>query len=103
MKSLAKSILGFFAVVAIGAGVAAGEQDRPPATASKDPRVGLKAGFRDAGEAAQNLELVAAVAKPEGFFNPQAPEGEPAPPEKTPEEEKKEKEEEEKKEPTPEE
>ncbi|MCI0410736.1 MAG: hypothetical protein L0191_19615, partial [Acidobacteria bacterium] len=103
MKSLAKNVLSFFAAVAIGAGVAAGEQDRPPAAASKDPRVRLKAGFRDAGEAAQNLELVASVAKPEGFFNPQAPEGEPAPPEKTPEEEEKEKEEEEKNPPTPEE
>ncbi len=48
---------------------------------SSDPRVHLKAGFRDAGEAALNLELVATLPKPEGFFDPHAPAGLPVPPE----------------------
>ena len=38
--------------------------------AATDPRVGLKAGFRDAGQAILNLELVASVPKPDGFFDP---------------------------------
>jgi uncharacterized protein (DUF305 family) len=42
-----------------------------------DPRAGLRAGFRDAGEASWNLELVAAVPKPDGFFDPNAPAGLP--------------------------
>jgi uncharacterized protein (DUF305 family) len=40
---------------------------------STDPRVGLKPGFRDAGEAISNLELVAALPKPSGFFDPENP------------------------------
>ena len=46
-----------------------------------DPRIGLKAGFRDAGEAARNMEVVASLPKPEGFFDPEAPAGLPSPPE----------------------
>jgi len=46
---------------------------------SPDPRVGLAAGFRDAGEAISNLELVAALPKPEGFFDPEHPAGRPIP------------------------
>jgi hypothetical protein len=67
------------------------KREKPTPPASTDPRVGLKPGFRDAGEAARNLELVAAVPKPEGFFDPAAPAGGPIPPEKDPEEEEKEK------------
>ncbi|NEZ04304.1 DUF305 domain-containing protein [Wenzhouxiangella sp. XN201] len=44
---------------------------------SPDPRVGLAAGFRDAGEAIENLELVAALPKPDGFFDPENPAGLP--------------------------
>jgi len=44
---------------------------------STDPRVGLEAGFRDAGEAILNLELVAALPKPRGFFDPENPAGLP--------------------------
>ena len=40
-----------------------------------DPRVGLKAGPRDAGDAARNMELVATLPKPSGFFDPKAPAG----------------------------
>src|SRR5262245_36050473 len=48
---------------------------------AQDPRVGLKAGFHDAGTAIRNLELVWSVPKPDGFFDPKAPAGTPAPPE----------------------
>jgi hypothetical protein len=49
-----------------------------------DPRVGLKPGLHDAGEAAWNLERVVNMPKPEGFFDPKAPAGNPAPPERDP-------------------
>ncbi|HXW08759.1 MAG TPA: hypothetical protein VD833_26245 [Vicinamibacterales bacterium] len=51
------------------------------AAAAKDPRVGLRAGLRDAGEAARSMERVATLPKPPGFFDPQAPLGQPTPPE----------------------
>ena len=59
-------------------------QDRTAQTAAvnmKDPRVGLKAGLHDAGVAIRNLELVAHLPKPAGFFDPKAPAGNPIPPE----------------------
>lgn len=40
---------------------------------STDPRAGLAAGFRDAGEAILNLRKVAALPKPAGFFDPANP------------------------------
>lgn len=46
---------------------------------SPDPRVGLKPGFRDAGEAAKNMTLVASLPKPAGFFDPANPAGLPLP------------------------
>ena len=53
---------------------------------SPDPRVHLKAGFRDAGEALLNLERVATLPKPDGFYDPHAPEGIPMPAERDPDE-----------------
>ena len=53
---------------------------QPPASHASDPRVGLKAGLRNAGVAARNLELVASLPKPAGFFDPAAPAGFPTPP-----------------------
>ncbi|GGY53733.1 DUF305 domain-containing protein [Parvularcula lutaonensis] len=50
---------------------------------STDPRVGLSAGFRDAGEAAMNVKLVASLPKPRGFFDPENPSN--LPPVKEPE------------------
>ena len=47
---------------------------------SDDPRVYLRAGFRDAGQAAWNMELVSALPKPEGFYDPRAPAGRPITP-----------------------
>jgi hypothetical protein len=54
-------------------------QQRPAAPNNTDPRVGLKPGFRDAGVAARNIELVKSLPKPEGFFDPKAPAGPPTP------------------------
>ena len=57
---------------------------------SPDPRVNLRAGFDDAGQASLNMQLIAALPKPAGFFDPDNPEGlpmnrepEPAPAEET--------------------
>lgn len=51
---------------------------------SKDPRANLSAGFRDAGEAISNMTLVAALPKPDGFFDPNNPIGLPPIKEKAP-------------------
>ncbi|HEV8346330.1 MAG TPA: hypothetical protein VGQ16_07140 [Vicinamibacterales bacterium] len=58
-----------------------GAAQQVPAVGTIDQRVGLKAGFRDAGEAAKNMEHVASLPKPEGFFDPTAPAGRGSPPE----------------------
>lgn len=47
-----------------------------------DPRVGLAAGFDDAGVAIWNLDLIGSLPKPAGFFDPQNPAG--LPPERPP-------------------
>ena len=49
------------------------QMDRLLAGLSKDPRVGLQAGFRDAGEAISNLTKVTSLPKPTGFFDPTNP------------------------------
>ena len=54
------------AAVAFAAG-AAGAQANTASPPSPDPRVGLKAGLADAGEAAWNLSRIATVAPPEKF------------------------------------
>ncbi len=68
--------------LAAGVGGVAQERPRPAARVATDPRVGLKAGIRDAGQAARNMELIASMPKPEGFFDPKAPAGEPTPAER---------------------
>jgi uncharacterized protein (DUF305 family) len=45
------------------------------ASFSSDPRVGLAAGFRNAGEASLNMQLVSTLPKPAGFFDPERPSG----------------------------
>jgi hypothetical protein len=68
-------------VLAVGAPPAAAQQVAAPAAPAEpafewdaaDPRIGLAAGWDDAGTAAWNLELVSTLAKPEGFFNPEQP------------------------------
>ncbi len=42
-------------------------------TLSDDPRSKLAAGYDDAGEAIMNLDLVASLRKPDGFFDPKNP------------------------------
>jgi hypothetical protein len=68
--------------VAIATVVAGAAQQ--PAPNPKDPRIGLKPGFRDGGQAAWNMELVANLPKPDGFFDPKAPAGSVTPPEAPP-------------------
>jgi hypothetical protein len=48
-------------------------QQNPVFTPDTDPRVGLGAGWMDAEEASWNMALVAHLARPDGFFNPQTP------------------------------
>jgi hypothetical protein len=74
-RFVAVAVVLFFVIVSGAA------QERRPASPASDPRVGLKAGLRDAGEAARNMELLAHVPKPEGFFDPKTPAGPPVPPE----------------------
>lgn len=50
-----------------------GRMNAVAATLSTDPRAGLKAGFRDAGQAISNMRLITAMAKPAGFFDPANP------------------------------
>ncbi len=61
---------------------AAAQDQRPPAPVpppdapkptTNDPRVGLKPGMRDAGQAARNMELLSSLPKPEGFSDSDAP------------------------------
>src|SRR5215471_15234527 len=73
MRSVAKTLSSFTAVLlVVAAGLGLGAQD---------PRVGLKPGFRDAGTAIHNLELIWSLPKPDGFFDPKTPAGTPIPPE----------------------
>jgi hypothetical protein len=81
MKSFAARLLCFSAVL-VSVVIQGGAQERPAAAA--DPRVGLKAGLHDAGEAARNMERISSLSKPKGFFDPKAPGGEPTPPERDP-------------------
>lgn len=50
-----------------------GRMDKLLAALSADPRVGLAAGFDNAGEAIMGLVKVATLPKPAGFFNPANP------------------------------
>src|SRR5688500_8177156 len=70
----APASIGLIAVsLAVGhAQQPAGNEPKPSTT---DPRANLKPGFRDAQVAAWNLDLVATLPKPQGFFDPSAPAG----------------------------
>ena len=83
MRSTVIRTMCFSALVACAVARSAAQQT-PAAPATNDPRVGLKAGFRDAGEAAKNMERIASLPRPEGFFDPKAPAGSPTPPERDP-------------------
>jgi hypothetical protein len=73
---------GSCAVAIVWLAVSAGSaQQAAPRPGSPDPRVGLKAGFRDAGVASLNMTLVSTLPKPDGFFDPGQPAGAASPPE----------------------
>jgi len=74
MRSAVIRALSVGAVCACAAAVGIAQQ-------KPDPRVGLKPGLHDAGEAAWNLEKISSLPKPDGFFDPKAPAGNPSPPE----------------------
>src|SRR5579871_3663378 len=76
VKSLLIVVLSWFVLIAGQA------QQRTDTTPKPDPRVGLKAGLFDAGEASFNMERIAGLPKPDGFFDPTAPAGRPSPPER---------------------
>jgi hypothetical protein len=81
MKALLARFLSLSALLIV-LGVSGDAQQIPAAPNTNDPRVGLKPGLHDAGQAARNLELVASLPKPEGFFDPKAPAGVAVPPER---------------------
>ena len=81
MRPVAIRLVVLFGVL-LSVVISGGAQQSPAAPSTNDPRVGLKAGLRDAGQAARNMELVASLPKPEGFFDPKAPGGIPTPPER---------------------
>jgi hypothetical protein len=65
----------FLLTLAASVALAAVAVVRMTAQGPPDPRVGLKPGLRDAGQAALNMELLANLPKPDGFFDPTAPAG----------------------------
>jgi hypothetical protein len=83
MRSVAVRLLGISALV-VGVAIAGAAQEPAGNNAKPDPRVGLKPGIKDPGVAASNMELVSALGKPDGFFDPKMPAGEAIPPEPPP-------------------
>jgi hypothetical protein len=81
MKSAAAFCLCVSAVL-LAAAIEGGAQQRP--ADPNDPRIGLKAGLHDAGEAARNMKRISSLPKPEGFFDPAKPAGAPIPAERDP-------------------
>jgi hypothetical protein len=79
---MARAWTSSVAAAVLAAAVLGAAQERATPAPHADPRTGLKAGLRDAGKAAHNMELVASLPKPEGFFDPKAPAGEPTGPER---------------------
>jgi hypothetical protein len=82
MRAVATRMLCVVAVLMLGTIQGrAQDQGAAAAAAQNDPRIGLKGGLKNAGEAARNLVRVASLPKPEGFFDPKLPAGEPTEPE----------------------
>jgi hypothetical protein len=72
MRGLWSAVMLF----ALAAGASAQEPrvlGTPVHDAADDPRVGLAAGWMDAGQAARGMELLANAPRPEGFHNPNDP------------------------------
>jgi hypothetical protein len=83
MKSISAGFL-CFSTLLLCVVIGGRAEQRPAPPAQSDPRVGLKAGLRDAGEAARNIERIASLPKPQGFYDPKAPAGTPTGPERDP-------------------
>jgi hypothetical protein len=81
MARVAGMLAGAVVLVPVLSGRA---QEHSAPAAGSDPRVGLKAGLTDAGEAARNMERIASLPKPKGFFDPKLPLGQPTPAEEEP-------------------
>jgi hypothetical protein len=74
VATIRRATLALGATLALAAlpAAAAGQGQVPgPPRAVDDPRVGLSAGWTDAGEAARGLELLANRPRPAGFYNPE--------------------------------
>jgi hypothetical protein len=85
MKAVATALTSLVVLaVAVAARTGAAQQN-----GGQDPRIGLAPGFRNAGVAARNVELMASVPKPPGFFDPAAPSGVSMGPDKDDEEDAK--------------
>jgi uncharacterized protein (DUF305 family) len=80
-------LFAFTADITSDQSIEIGRMDSMLASLSTDPRVYLTAGFSDAGMASLNMELVTAVPKPEGFYDPRNPAGLRLPSEQDPVEE----------------
>jgi hypothetical protein len=66
--------LAMLSGIATAAHAQAGAPAEPPlGREADDARVGLEAGWMDAGEAAEGMELIVNRPRPEGFVNPQNP------------------------------
>jgi hypothetical protein len=83
-RAVSTFVGGVCVVAGVFAHVMSGDAQERQGASSADPRVGLKAGLKDAGIAARNIELLANLPKPDGFFDPAAPAGAPIPPEREP-------------------
>ena len=82
MKVVFSRMLCVSALVVAVASLNGQTAQSPGSPASNDPRVSLKAGLKDAGVAASNMELVVNLPKPPGFFEPKEPAGSPTEAEK---------------------
>ena len=80
MRSVAIAMLCVSAVLLAARRCSGGAQQRPRRL-DNDPRVGLKPGLHDAGEAARNMELVASLPKPEASSIRRRRRAMPTPPE----------------------
>src|SRR5919108_2815944 len=64
---VSRSVIATMVVVLCSCSRATPPQTEPPVP-PQDPRVGLKAGLMDAGEAVSNLKVVAKAVSPSGFL-----------------------------------
>jgi hypothetical protein len=69
--TMKRSLLALLALAVCALAPQATAQSSGPAADSDDPRIGLRAGWTDAGEAAHGLDLLTNVPRPTGFYNPE--------------------------------